>query len=105
MYIKYLSIEGDELILYWTNKCKDNNFRCPNCQNMIGTKDGQLPKNSKNHKIQIFDGQIKCVVCNTTIGYFPYKSKIGNEHVRQGISAKILNHVEYVTPIDQEDFQ
>ena len=105
MCINYLRIEGDELILYWTNKCKDNNFRCPHCQNMIGNKNGQMPRNSKNHKIQMFNGQVKCVVCSTTVGYFPHKSKIGDEHVRQGVSAKILNNVEYVTPIDQEDFQ
>lgn len=100
-----MSIEGDELILYWTNKCKDNNFRCPNCQCMIGDKDGQMPITSKNHKIQMFDGQVKCVVCNTTVGYFPHKSKIGKESVRQGLTARILNSVEYVTPIEQKEFE
>lgn len=87
--------------LYWTNKCKDNNFRCPTCQNMIGNKDGQMPLNSKNHKIQMFDGQIKCVACGTTVGYIPHKTKINDEYVRQGMTAKILNSVEYVTLIDQ----
>ena len=89
--------------LYWTNKCKDNNFRCPKCQNMIGNKDGQMPITSKNHKIQMFDGQVKCVVCGTTVGYFPHKAKIGDEHVRQGMTAKVLNSVEYVTPIEQAE--
>lgn len=90
--------------LYWTNKCKDNNFRCPKCQNMIGTKDGQMPISSKNHKIQIFDGQVKCVVCGTTVGYFPHKAKIAGECVRQGATVRILDSIEYVTPIAQEEF-
>ena len=87
--------------LYWTNKCKDNGFRCPTCQNMIGTKDGQMPLTSKNHKIQMFDGQIKCVVCSTTVGYIPHKTKIAGESVVQGMTARILNSVEYVTLIEQ----
>ena len=87
--------------LYWTNKCKDNNFRCPNCQNMIGTKEGQMPLTSKNHKIQMFDGQVKCVVCSTTVGYIPHKTRINGELVVQGMTVKILNSVEYVTLIDQ----
>ena len=90
--------------LYWTNACIENNFRCPNCQNMIGTKTGQMPKTSKNHKIQMFDGQVKCVVCNTTVGYFPYNASIDNEKVKQGLTSKILNTVDYITAIDQEDF-
>lgn len=91
--------------LYWTNKCKDNNFRCPKCQNMIGTKSGQMPANSKNHRLQQFDGQIKCVVCGTTVGYFPHNAMINGKSVRQGISEKILDTVDYVTPIDQEEFK
>ena len=87
--------------LYWTNKCKDNGFRCPICQNMIGNKDGQMPMTSKNHKIQMFDGQVKCVVCNTTVGYIPHKTKINGEPVIQGMTARILNSVEYVTLIEQ----
>ena len=90
--------------LYWTNKCKDNNYRCPKCNNMLGNKDGQMSKSSKNHKIQMFDGQIKCVVCNTTVGYFPHKSVIDGEKIRQGLTIKVLNSIEYVTPIDQEEF-
>ncbi len=90
--------------LYWTNSCMGNNFRCPNCQNMIGTKTGQMPKASKNHKIQMIDGQVKCVVCNTTVGYFPCKSVINKEKIKTGLTTKILDHVEYVTPIDQEEF-
>ncbi len=90
--------------LYWTNKCKDNNFRCPNCQCMIGSKDGQMPIASKNHRIQMFDGQIKCVVCNTTVGYFAHGSKVYTQTVRQGLSASVLKQLEYVTPVMQEDF-
>ena len=75
--------------LYWTNKCKDNNYRCPKCNNMLGNKDGQMSKSSKNHKIQMFDGQIKCVVCNTTVGYFPHKSVIDGEKIRQGLTIKV----------------
>lgn len=89
--------------LYWTNKCKDNNFRCPTCQNMIGTKEGQMPISSKNHKIQMFDGQIKCIVCNTTVGYLPHKTKIGDGYVRQGMTIRILNSIGYVTPIEQTE--
>lgn len=89
---------------YWTNKCKENNFRCPNCQNMIGNKDGQMPINSKNHKIQLFDGQVKCVVCSTTVGYFPHNADIGKGKIRQGMTSKVLNSVEYVTAIDQKEF-
>ena len=91
--------------LYWTNKCKDNNFRCPKCQNMIGTKSGQMPINSKNHKIQSFDGQVKCVVCGTTIGYFPHKSEINGTKIKQGMTARVLDNVEYVTPIAQEEIK
>lgn len=91
--------------LYWINKCKDNNFRCPNCQNMIGNKDGQMPIASKNHKIQMFDGQVKCVVCSTTVGYFPHHSIIDGISVKGGLTTKILDNVEYVTPIDQKEFK
>lgn len=89
--------------LYWTNACKDNNFRCPNCQVLIGDKDGQMPINSKNHKVQMFDGQIKCVVCNTTVGYFPHHTMIQGTCVRAGMTEKILDNVDYVTSIDQEE--
>lgn len=91
--------------LYWTNKCRDNDFRCPKCQSMIGTKSGQMPISSKNHKIQAFDGQVKCVVCGTTVGYFPHKSVVAGEKIRQGMTERVLKSVEYVTPIDQEDFK
>lgn len=89
--------------LYWTTKCKENNFRCPNCSNMIGDKNGQMPVNSKNHRIQLFDGQVKCAVCNTTVGYFPQKSEIFGVRIKQGMSEKVLNSIEYVTAIEQED--
>lgn len=92
------------MTLFWTNKCKENNFRCPNCGNMIGDKNGQMPISSKNHKIQMFDGQVKCVVCNTTIGYIAHKSEINGIKVRQGVSEKILKSIEYVTGVEQEDF-
>ena len=88
--------------LYWTNKCKDNNFRCPNCQSMIGTKDGQMPVSSKNHRIQDFDGQVKCVVCNRTVGYFAHNSVVAGVKIRQGMTDVVLDSVEYVTPIEQE---
>lgn len=91
--------------LYWTNKCKDNNFRCPKCQNMIGNKYGQMPANSKNHKIQAFDGQVKCVVCGTTVGYFPHKAIVAGAKIRQGMTDRLLNNFGYVTAIDQEDFK
>lgn len=90
--------------LYWTNKCRDNNYRCPNCQCMLGDKTGQMSKASKNHKIQMFDGKVKCVVCSTTIGYFPHGSKIDNEKVRQGMTEKVLDSVEFISPIVQNDF-
>ena len=88
--------------LYWTKKCMDNGFRCPKCQNMIGDKAGQMPMSSKNHKIQIFDGQIKCVVCNTTVGYFAHGTKIGDAYVRQGMTLKVLDTVDYLSAIEQE---
>ena len=90
--------------LYWTNKCIDNNFRCPNCQNMIGDKSGQMPINSKNHKIIMLSGQVKCVVCGTTIGYFPHKSVIQGHKIRQGMTEKILDNIGYATPIAQKEF-
>lgn len=71
---------------------------------MIGDKNGQMPISSKNHRIQMFDGQVKCVVCNTTIGYFSHKSEIKGIKVKQGVSEKILKSIEYVTGIEQEDF-
>lgn len=89
--------------LYWVNKCKDNNFRCPNCQNMIGDKSGQMPKASKNHRVQIFDGQVKCVVCGTTVGYFAHHSSVLETHIRQGMTEKVLNTLEYVTAIEQDE--
>lgn len=104
MYMNYL-IKVKPMNLYWTNKCKDNGFRCPNCQNMIGNKQGQMPINSKNHKIQLFDGQIKCVVCGTTVGYFPHNTQILNGYIHQGMTNKVLDNVEYVTAIAQEDFR
>lgn len=90
--------------LYWTNKCKNNGFRCPKCQSMLGDAFGQMPINSKNHKIELLSGQVKCVVCNTTVGYFPHKSIILGKKVRQGMTEKVLSNVEYVTPIEQKDF-
>ena len=89
--------------LYWTNKCKDNNFRCPNCQNMIGDKNGQMPISSKNHKIEWLSGQVKCVVCGTTVGYFPHKSVICGKKIRQGMTSKVLDSVEYVNAIEQNE--
>ena len=90
--------------LFWTNRCKENGFRCPKCQLIMGDKNGQMPVMSKNHRIQWFDGQVKCVACNTTIGYVPSKSKICGKVVEYGMSEKILKNVEYVTAIEQEDF-
>ena len=90
--------------LFWTNKCKDNGFRCPNCQSMIGDKNGQMPADSKNHKIIMLSGQVKCVVCNTTVGYFPHFSVIQGEKVRQGMAEKVLNNVEFVTAVEQKEF-
>lgn len=90
--------------LYWTNKCRDNGYRCPNCQCLIGDKDGQMPKASKNHKIQMFDGKVKCVACNTTIGYFPYDSEIDGTKVRQGMTEKVLDSVEFISAIEQKEF-
>ena len=89
--------------IYWTKKCIENGFRCPNCQCMIGDKSGQMPLASKNHKIQWLDGQIKCVVCNTPVGYIPHGTKIGSSEVRQGMTIRILNSVSYVTPIEQTE--
>ena len=90
--------------LYWTNRCIENGFSCPSCQLMIGDKNGQLPKASKNHKIQELDGQVKCVACNTTVGYFPRGKDEHSMPVKFGWSAKILDTLEYVTPIDQKEF-
>lgn len=89
--------------LYWINKCKDNTFRCPNCQNMIGDKSGQMPKASKNHRVQIFDGQVKCVVCGTTVGYFAHNTNVLDTHIRQGMTEKVLSALEYVTAIEQNE--
>jgi hypothetical protein len=71
---------------------------------IIGDKDGQMPISSKKHKIQMFDGQVTCVACGTTVGYFPHKFKINGESIRQGLSLVVLDSVEYVTPIDQTEF-
>ena len=90
--------------LWWTNKCKDNGFRCPNCQLILGTADGQMPATSKNHRIQLLDGQVKCVACNTTVGYFPSKSELCGEKIKFGLTEKILDNVDYVTPIKQKEF-
>lgn len=88
--------------LYWVNKCVENNFRCPNCQNMIGDKSGQMPIDSKNHRVQMFDGQVKCSVCNTTVGYLPHNTVVSGEMVKLGMTPKILDSIEYVTAINQE---
>lgn len=90
--------------LYWTNKCIENGYRCPNCQCMMGSKTGQMPKDSKNHKVFLFDGQVKCVVCSTTVGYFPHHSVIDGVTIKGGMTAKVLDNVGYVTPVDQEEF-
>ena len=90
---------------YWTNKCKDNNFRCPGCQNLIGTTKGQMPQNSKNHKVQMLDGQVKCVVCNTTVGYFPHGTPIDGGKIKVGMASQILDAVDFVTAIDQEGWK
>ena len=50
----------------------------------------------------MFDGQIKCVVCNTTVGYFPHHTMIQGTCVRAGMTEKILDNVDYVTSIEQE---
>lgn len=90
--------------LYWTNKCIENGYRCPNCQNMIGSKTGQMPIASKNHKIQMFDGQVKCVVCGTTVGYFPHHANIQGYAIRSGMTEKVLDSVGYVTAVEQKEF-
>jgi len=90
--------------LYWTNRCKENGFSCPSCQLVMGTKNGQMPIDSKNHKVQMLGGTIRCVVCNTVIGYLPTSTEFQGEKVRMGMSAKVLDNVDYVTPIEQEDF-
>ena len=90
--------------LYWTNKCIDNNFRCPNCQLMIGTPEGQISKDRKNYRVQPLDGQVKCVVCNTTVGYFPRGKDPGSMPVKFGWTAQVLANIEYVTPIEQKEY-
>ncbi len=90
--------------LYWFNKCIDNNFRCPKCQCLLADKDGQMPKDSKNHKLQMFNGKVQCVACGSTVGYFPHKSIINGEKVRQGMTAKVLNSIEFITGIEQKEF-
>lgn len=87
--------------LFWTNICIENGFRCPNCQNMIGDKSGQMSPLSKNHKIEPLTGQIKCVVCGTTVGYFAHASGMSGVSYRLGMSEKVLDTVEYVTAIPQ----
>jgi hypothetical protein len=89
--------------LYWTNKCKENNFRCPYCQLIIGNADGQLPAKGKNHRVQPLDGQVKCVVCNTTVGYFPRGKDANSMPVKFGWTAKILDTLDYVTAIEQKE--
>lgn len=89
---------------FWVNKCIENDFKCPKCQMPIGDN-GQLRTTYPNYVIQTFDGgQVKCAFCNTLIGYFPDKALIGLDAVQHGMSDKILENVDYVTPIDQEEF-
>ena len=90
--------------LYWTNKCRENGFRCPNCQNYIADKDGQMAAASKNHKISLLDGQVRCVVCSTVLGYFPRGNDENSLPVKFGWSAKILDTLDYVSPTDQKEF-
>lgn len=88
--------------LYWTKKCIENGFRCPNCQLLIADSKGQLPVSSKNHRVEKLDGQIKCVACNTTVGYFPRGKEPDGLPVKFGWSVDILNSIDYITPIDQK---
>lgn len=90
--------------LYWTNKCIENGYRCPHCQLLVGNSNGQMSKDSKNHKLSLLDGQVKCVACNTTIGYFPRGKDADSLPVKFGWSAKILDTLDYVTAISQRDF-
>ena len=90
--------------LFWSNKCIENNYRCPNCQTMLGDKNGQMPIDSKNHKIEWLSGQVKCVVCGITIGYFPHKSVIQGHTIRQGMTSKTLSTVKYVIAVEQKEF-
>ena len=90
--------------LYWINKCKDNNFRCYKCQNWLGNPDGQMPAASKNHRIHTIGGTVRCVVCDTVIGYIPNGTEYRGEKVKLGMAEKILENVEYVTAIEQKEF-
>ena len=90
--------------LYWVNRCKDNGFKCPNCQLLMGDISGQMSATSKNHKISMLDGQVKCVACNSVVGYFPRGKDPHSLPVKFGWSAQILDTLEYVTPIDQKEF-
>ena len=87
--------------LYWTNKCIENGYRCPKCQNRIGDANGQMPLNSKNHKVQLLDGQVKCVACNTTVGYFAHGTLVDGGKIKVGMAAQILDTVDFVTAIEQ----
>ena len=89
--------------LYWTNRCKDNGFRCPKCQLIMADAKGQMPVDSKNHRVQMMDGQVKCVACNTTVGYFPRSKDATGLPVKFGWTSKVLDNIEYVTPIEQKE--
>ena len=90
--------------LYWTNKCIENGYRCPHCQLLMGDSKGQMPKDSKNHKMSFLDGQVKCVACNTTVGYFPRGKDEDSIPVKFGWTSKMLNTIDYVTAIEQKEF-
>ena len=90
--------------LYWVNKCKENGYRCPKCQLLIGMESGQMPKDSKNHKISMLDGQVKCVACNSVVGYFPRGKDADSLPVKFGWTATILDTLDYVTPVEQKEF-
>ena len=90
--------------LYWINKCKDNSFRCPKCQLLQADEQGQMSATCKNHRISMIDGQVKCVACNSVLGYFPRGKDENSLPVKFGWSAMILDTLEYVTPIEQKEF-
>lgn len=89
--------------LYWIKKCIENGYRCPHCQLIMADANGQMPFDSKNHRIQMLDGQVKCAACNTTIGYFPRGYELHGDRAKFGLSEKILDSVDYVTAIDQKE--
>lgn len=91
--------------LYWTKKCIENGYRCPHCQLLMADNNGQMSASSKNHRIQPLDGQVKCVACNTTVGYFPRGKSPNGMDVKFGLTTKILDNVDYVTAIDQKAFR